>query len=53
MSYSREIYAEAQKSMDQRRLNAEQELERRRSELYASQPRAGEIERELVFKFGE
>ena len=48
MSYSREIFAEAQKSMDQRRLNAEQELERRRSELYASQPRAGEIERELV-----
>ena len=48
MAYSREIYLEAVRQMEERRRKAEHDLEVRRDELYSSEPRAGEIERELV-----
>ena len=48
MAYSREIFLEAQKQIESRRMKAEHELDQRRAELYSREPRAEEIERELV-----
>ena len=48
MGYSSEIYAAANKAMEQRRLLAEEELDQRRALLYRQVPRVQEIERELV-----
>lgn len=48
MGYSPEIYYEAKKTMENRRLMAEQELDDRRDRLYAKEPRVQMIERELV-----
>ncbi len=48
MGYSSEVYELAGREMEQRKLYAEQELEKRRNRLYDICPRAREIERELV-----
>ncbi len=48
MAYSREVYLEASRELETRKLSAERELENRRKRLYLVCPRAGEIERELV-----
>ena len=48
MAYSREIYLEAMRQMEERRRKAEHDLELRRDDLYSREPRAREIERELV-----
>ena len=48
MAYNKEIYERAWQLMEKRRLCAEQELEKRRSVLFAACPRAEEIERELT-----
>ena len=48
MGYSREVYDFAGKEMEQRRIFAEQELEKRRNRLYEICPRTREIERELI-----
>ena len=48
MAYNQEVYERAAKIMENRRLCAEQDLEKRRSELFAGCPRAAEIEKELT-----
>lgn len=48
MAYNREVYERSWQIMENRRLCAEQELEKRRSVLFADCPRAQEIERELT-----
>lgn len=48
MGYSVEVFEETQQIINNRRLFSEQELEKRRSNLYRKQPRAREIETELV-----
>ena len=48
MGYSMEIYSAAKKSMENRRLLAEQELDVRRDELVMRIPRVQKIEQELV-----
>ncbi len=48
MGYSSGIYDSAKKTMENRRLLAEEELDNRRDRLYRKAPRTQEIERELV-----
>lgn len=47
MGYSKEIYNSAQRTLEQRRFDSENKLEKRRNEVYTAFPRAYEIETEL------
>lgn len=47
MGYSKEIYELAEQIMERRKLYAEQELQKRRENLYRIEPRAEEIEKEI------
>lgn len=48
MGYSKQIYASAERELEQRRFNAINSLENRRNEVYAKYPRVYEIENELT-----
>ena len=48
MGYNIEIYRAAQKTMDMRKLRAEEELDIRREDIYRRRPRVKEIEQRLV-----
>ena len=48
MGYAPEIYEEAEKTLELKRIRSERELEKRRSILYARSPRAEEIERTIA-----
>ena len=48
MGYSREIYEQAEKTLELRRLYSEQELDKRRRILYGRSPRAETIERTIA-----
>ncbi len=48
MSYSKDVYAQAEAILEKRRMYSEQELEKRRELLYARSPRAEKLERMIA-----